>query len=88
LFTKVNFFVILAAVFIGTSLYEVLYISSNKLATFLGLQDLTFLFKNLLYLMPREFLYNLLTVIFIFAGIKAYRKIFSGRQRRNSWKTL
>ncbi len=75
LFAHANFAVILAAVFLGTLFFDFFVFFLDKILFIFKLSSQTFASKySLLYLMPREIIYNLAGVIIIFFFLKFIKK--------------
>jgi len=78
LFTRINFLVILTAIITGTIFYELLVISLTKFMSLVSLSHI-YLKYNLLYLMPVEIIYNLISVIVFYLVWRSVIIILRGR---------
>lgn len=86
LFTRINFLVILVAIISGTIFYDLLVIFLIKFMSLIGLSYISLKY-NLLYLMPIEIIYNLISVMvfYLLRPIVKLRLSFSKEKLKNYW---
>jgi rod shape-determining protein MreD len=76
IFAKINLIILLFAVLLGTVFYEILSAILNGLAFFLEAQSFAYSIRDLIFLAPKEIIYNLAITAIFFILTKIFSRIF------------